>query len=116
MAGAIALLFGLILPLLKSHPLPMLPWAISAGFMIVGLVMPKVLAPVYQLWLKIGHILGFINSRIILTLIFALVVTPMAMVMKLIKRDTMARKLEPQKTTYRVPCRPRDVSHFEKPY
>ena len=116
MAGAIAGLFGLILPLLKGHSLPMLPWAIAGVFGILGVMIPRSLKPVYELWLKIGHILGWINSRLILTLIFALMVTPMALVMKLIKRDTMARQWQPHLATYRSPCRPRDRQHCEKPY
>ena len=116
MAGMIAFLFGLLIPLLKGHGIPLLPWAIAAVFVLLGLLAPRSLKPVYHLWLKIGHVLGWINSRIILTLIFALVVTPMALVMKLIKRDTMARQLEPQRITYRSPCRPRDISHLQKPY
>ncbi len=116
MAGMIAFLFGLLIPLLKGHGLLVLPWAIAAGFVGLGLIAPRSLGPVYELWLKIGHVLGWINSRIILTIIFALVVTPMALVMKLIKRDTMARQWEPQRVTYRSPCRPRDISHLQKPY
>lgn len=116
MAGAIAGLFGLALPLLKGHSLPLLPWAISSGFVTLGVVAPRSLKPVYDLWLKIGHALGWVNSRIILTVIFAVVVTPMALVMRLMKRDTMQRQWQPQWTTYRTPCRPRDRQHCEKPY
>lgn len=116
MAAAIAGIFGLLLPLLKGHGLPPLPWAIATGFGAMGLVAPRSLKPIYELWLKIGHGLGWLNSRIILTLIFALLVTPMALVMKLLGRDTMARQLEPQKVTYRNPCRPREISHLHKPY
>lgn len=116
MAGMIAFLFGLVIPLVKGHGLPILPWAIAVVFVLLGLLAPRSLKPVYELWLKIGHVLGWINSRIILTLIFALVITPMALVMKLLKRDTMARQLEPQRVTYRSPCRPRDISHLQKPY
>ncbi len=116
MAGAIAGLFGLLLPLLKGHSLPILPWAIAAVFVILGVTIPQSLKPVYELWLKIGHILGWINGRMILTLIFGLLVIPMALVMKLIKRDTMARQWQPQSLTYRSPCRPRPIQHLEKPY
>lgn len=116
MAGMIAFLFGLVIPLLKGHHLPILPWAIAVVFVLLGLLAPRSLKPVYELWMKIGHVLGWINGRIILTLIFVLVITPMALVMKLLKRDTMARQLEPQRITYRSPCRSRDISHLQKPY
>jgi hypothetical protein len=116
MAGAIAGLFGLLLPLLKGHRLPMLPWALAVVFVILGVILPRSLKPVYELWLKIGHVLGWLNNRLILTLIFGLLVTPMALVMKLIKRDTMQRQWQPHLTTYRSPCRPRDHHHCEKPY
>lgn len=116
MAGAIAGLFGVILPLLKGHSPPPLPWAIAGVFLLLGAMAPRSLKPVYALWLTIGHVLGWINSRLILTLIFALMVTPMALLMKLIHRDTMHRQWQPQLTTYRSPCRPRDRQHYEKPY
>lgn len=116
MATLIAAIFGLLFPLLKGEALPLIPWILSGIFVFLGVLIPRALVPVYRLWLKFGHILGFINSRIILTLIFTVIVTPMALVMKMVKRDTMARQFEPQQTTYRISSRPREVAHFEKPY
>ncbi|MFM7381614.1 MAG: SxtJ family membrane protein [Microcystaceae cyanobacterium] len=114
--GIFAGLFGLLIPVLRGHGLPLWPWAIAIPLIILGLVYPKALALVYRVWMQIGLMLGWINSRIILGIVFFLVLTPMGLVMKVLKRDTMNRQLEPQTVSYRTPSRDRSPSHLEKPY
>jgi hypothetical protein len=63
-------LFGAALPLLKGHALPWQPWLIGSILAALGLVLPQSLAPVYRLWMKLGLMLGWINSRIILSIVF----------------------------------------------
>ncbi len=116
MAGFIAVLFGLIIPLLRAHSLPVLPWIIAGVFIVLALLLPKSLEPVYQIWMKIGFVLGWLNSRIILSFIFFIILTPMALMMKVIKRDTMARGFDLQAVTYRVPSNFHPRSTMEKPY
>ena len=114
--GIIAGLFGLILPLIKGHSLPIIPWVI--GIVLVGLAifLPKSLDPIYRVWMKIGLALGWVNSRIILSIVFFLILTPMAFIMKLLKRDTMARKFDFQVESYRVSSKVHPNSGMEKPY
>lgn len=89
MVGMIVFFFGLFIFLLKGYGLFLLFWAIVFVFGGLGLVVFCSLGLVYELWLKIGYVLGWINSCIILILIFVLVVIFMVLVMKLIKRDIM---------------------------
>ena len=114
--GIIAGLFGLVLPLIKGHSLPIIPWIIAVILVGFAIVSPKSLAPVYQIWMKIGLALGWMNNRIILSIVFFLILTPMAFIMKLIKRDTMTRSFDFQAETYRISSQTHPQSSMEKPY
>ncbi|MGB5772986.1 MAG: SxtJ family membrane protein [Crocosphaera sp.] len=112
----IALLFGLILPLLWGHNLPLIPWIIAGVLGSLALFIPQSLAPIYQGWMRVAQVLAWINSRIILGIIFLLIVTPMALIMKIIKRDPMNRKLEFRLETYRISSQIKSKLSMEKPY
>lgn len=114
--GIIAGLFGLILPLIKGHSLPIIPWIIAIVLAGLAIFLPKSLDPVYGIWMKIGLALGWVNSRIILSIVFFIILTPMALIMKLLKRDTMARSFDFQVESYRVSSKIYPSSGMEKPY
>jgi len=60
--------------------------------------------------------LGWLNSRIILSIVFFIIVTPMALMMKLLKRDTMARRFDFEVETYRISSKIYPSAGMEKPY
>ena len=69
---------------------PDLYWlAGAAGFALAGLAWPRVLRPLYTLWMKLGHALGWINARIILALVFFLFVTPTGFIVRLLGYDPL---------------------------
>ena len=87
-------------PLKNGDPLR-LEWGIAAGCqLIIVLLIPKVLAPVYRFWMKLGAVLGFINVRILLSIIFYVMFTPISIINKLIRRDPLQRKINKQLVTY----------------
>ena len=90
-------------------------WVVVPGVLLAaaGLVMPGVLKHVYRGWMWGGHVMGWVNTRIILGILFYGMVTPMGVFMKLTGRDPMRRKLEPDTKTYRVICQPRPASHMK---
>ena len=90
-------------------------WAVVPGSLlaVAGLIMPSVLKQVYQGWMWVGHVMGWVNTRIILGVLFYVVVTPMGLVMKLTGRDPMRREFEPDAQTYRVIRQPRPASHMK---
>ncbi len=89
-------------------------WAVVPGslLVLVGGIAPALLRPIYQAWMALGHVLGWVNTRIILGVLFYGVVTPMGMAMKLAGRDPMRRGFDPKAQTYRVPRQPRSASHM----
>jgi hypothetical protein len=114
--GIITGLFGLILPLIRGHSLPLIPWIIAVVLAGLAIILPKSLDPIYRVWMKIGLALGWVNSRIILSIVFFIILTPMALIMKLLKRDTMIRKFDFQVETYRISSKINPSSGMEKPY
>jgi hypothetical protein len=115
-AAGVALLWGTVIPLLHGHGFSPLPWALAALFSLWGAVFPRSLAPLYHVWMRIGEVLGWINSRLLLSLIFFGLVTPMALAMKLRGRDSLRRRFAPDLKSYRLSSAPRPLSHMEKPY
>jgi hypothetical protein len=113
MVGGIFLFIGLW-PLVWRQE-EMRIWVVVPGALLAaaGLVLPGVLKHVYQGWMWVGHVMGWVNTRIILGILFYGVVTPMGVIMKLTGRDPMRRKLEPDAQTYRVMCQPRPASHMK---
>jgi hypothetical protein len=114
--GIIAGLFGLILPLIQGHSLPIIPWIIAITLVGLAIILPKSLDPIYRFWMKIGLYVGWLESRIILSIVFFIILTPMAFIMKLLKRDTMARNFDFEGETYRIPSKIHPSSSMEKPY
>jgi hypothetical protein len=60
--------------------------------LIVNMVVPNVFRPVAKIWLGISHVLGTIMSKLLLTVIFFLVVTPVGIIRKVFGKDTLKLK------------------------
>lgn len=116
MGGIIAVIFGLLFPFLFKHHFSIIPWLIALSFGGLALISPNALEPIYQVWMKIGRAIGWVESRIILGLIFLVMVIPMGLIMRLIRRDTMARKFVFQVPSYRVASQLKTRNSMEKPY
>lgn len=93
------LILGTIL-LLKQKPVYIWLYGISSLFLVLGVVVPGALRQVYIIWMKLAFVLGWINTRLLLILMFYLVFTPIGLVMKLFGKDSLDRKIEKNKQTY----------------
>lgn len=115
--GAIvAVLFGLVLPLLWGHGLVQWPWIVAGILWVWAIAAPGTLNPVYRVWMRFGLVMGFINTHIILGIIFYGLMWPMGIVMRLLGRDPMHRKFEGATDTYRLPTQTRLKKSMENPY
>ncbi len=88
-------------------------WALVLGALLVlpAILMPRVLKWPHYVWMRIGHVLGWINSRIIMTIAFYAIFTPVGFIRRL-SSDPMNRKFDPERTTYRVKREGRPPSHM----
>ncbi|GAX34056.1 SxtJ family membrane protein [Nodularia sp. NIES-3585] len=118
LGGAIAAgLFGSILPLIHHESLPILPWLIAAILWVWALIAPTTLNGVYQIWMRIGLVLGWINTRIILGIVFYALLMPMGLVMRgVFRKDTMRKKLDPNLATYRIISQVQPREKMENPF
>ena len=78
-------------------------WALAAVCALLGLVAPKLLRPLYVGLMLISFPIGFVVSHVIMALLFYGLFTPIALIFRLIGRDALNRKFEPEATTYWVP-------------
>lgn len=93
-------------------------WALLlAGLLIVsGVAWPAALQPVYRIWMAAGHVLGRINTAVLLSVVFFGLITPMAVVMRMLGRDPMRRSLAPQAESYRVVRGARPGAHMKRQF
>ena len=115
-AGMFILIFVLLLPWIWDKPRPTWAWIVAAVFIAFALLAPAALGPVYRLWMKIGLVLGWINTRIILGLVFFVIFTPVALFFKLLGKDPLKRRLDASATSYRIASEQPPRDRMEKPY
>ncbi len=82
------LLIGLY-PLINYDQIRFWALIIAFIFLTLGLLNSKILTPLNEIWFKIGIILGKLISPIIMAIIFFFVVTPIALLMRLAKKDIL---------------------------
>jgi len=114
--GILVCLFGLFLPWLLEHEFPSWPWIIAGILWVWAFLLPTTLKPVYRVWMAIGHVLGWINTRIILGIMFYIIFLPVGLILKLAGKDPMTRKLSKAQGTYRVIHPVPSKDHVERPY
>ena len=54
-------------------------------------------------WMAFANVLAWVNTRILLVLFFFVVITPVAVVMRLFGKDLLSQRLEPGTETYWKP-------------
>ena len=114
--GALFAVFFGVWPLLRHRGGPLWPWIVAGVLWLCALIWPAALSYLHRGWARLGLALGWVNTRVILTLLFAISIVPAGLVMRLCGRDRMARKLDPNCATYRVPSRQRADKDMEHPY
>lgn len=94
------------------------PWAMLLGSLLIvlGALVPQSLKQVHDGWMKLGHVLGSINTRILLGLVYYLLITPMGLVMRLMGKDPMHRAFAPEADTYRVVRAARPHQHMRNQF
>lgn len=90
-------------------------WAIAIGgaLILLGGMSPGVLAPVHRVWMWVGHALGWVNTRILLGLVFYGLVTPIGILFRLMGKDVMRQVFAHDSPTYRVLRNPRPQGHMK---
>ena len=88
-----------IYPLLSHNEIRLWSLIISIIFLVLGLLNSKLLTPLNKVWFKFGILLGKIVSPLVMGIIFFFVVTPIGILMRILKKDLLNLKFS-KKTTY----------------
>lgn len=126
-SGILVLLFGIVIPLIKNwhgwlnlfsnlEYWPIWPWVLAITITCWAFIHPKSLSLFYQAWMKFADIAAWINTRIILLIMFYFLIMPTGFLLRLFGYDPMCRKFDKSLESYRVISKPQDRNHMKAPY
>ena len=83
----------------------------SGLFICPGLLVPVVLMPLHKIWMTFSIIMGWFMTRLILCVLFFIVLTPMALLLRLLGKDLLNTKFD--RTTSQTYWLPRDNTNAQ---
>lgn len=75
-------------------------FGVAAAILALGYFAPSILRPLNWVWFKFGMLLGAVVAPLVMALVFFVVVTPMALIAKLVGKDPLRRRREPDADSY----------------
>ena len=84
----------------EIQQIKILPFCLSLIFLILGLINSKLLTPLNKLWFKFGEFLGRIIAPIVIATVFFLVITPIAIFMRMAGKDLLKKKYDNKIKSY----------------
>ncbi len=81
---------------------PAWPYFLTPGVVLVvlGLIVPSILKPLQKLWMAMAVVMGFFMTRVILTILFFCMVTPLGVIAKITGKRFLELKTAKDKTSY----------------
>jgi len=76
---------------------------VGGALVVLGVVAPVVLRPVRQVWMALAFAMGFVMTRVILTVAWVVVFIPTALLLRLFGKDLLRRRRDPDAATYWIP-------------
>ena len=73
---------------------------IAIFFIGIGLIIPTLLKPIYLIWMTFSIIIGWIMTRVIISLLFYIIVVPIGLILKSFGKDFLQQKKSTNQSTY----------------
>ena len=89
---------------------------VGAFLLVTGLVYAPLLKYPSAAWWRVSKVLGYVNARVLLTILFSLVLVPLSLVWRLTGKDPLARRRQKWPGWSAYPSRYRDRKHYERMY
>jgi hypothetical protein len=102
----------------RGHELPpRVLWTLGVLLLVPGALFPVVLGPVQRAWMAFALVLGHFNTRVILTVLFYLVMTPVGLIIRLF-RDPLDRSLKENTSSHWIKReqQPIEVARYERQF
>lgn len=74
-------------------------WGGSVFVFLLSHILPVAAKPFYWIWMGFGFVMGSIMSRVVMSIIFYIVLTPVAVILKIAGKDSLQIK-KPIKSSY----------------
>ncbi|HEY7666149.1 MAG TPA: SxtJ family membrane protein [Xanthobacteraceae bacterium] len=87
-------------PLVRGQPIRWWALALAVAFAALALLWTAPLSPLNKAWLKLGALLYRIVSPIVMAMLFYLTVTPIALLMRLLGKDPLRLRRDPDAASY----------------
>jgi hypothetical protein len=89
---------------------------ISLILFLVTIIKAEILLPFNKLWMKFGFLIGMIISPIIIGIIFFVLITPFALVMRIYGRDELRLRLKKKNTHWKTRLQVLPQTNFKQQF
>ena len=114
--AAVVVIFGLFFPWMLNLDWPVWPWVIAVPLWLLALIHPLWLRWIYRAWMRFGLLAGRVMTPLVLGIVFFVMISPMAMVRRLMGKDPMQRALDPNRKSYLVQSAKSPREKLERPF
>ena len=114
--AAVVVIFGVFFPWLLDIDWPAWPWIIAAPLWILALVRPLWLRTFYRVWMRFGLLASRVMTPLVLGIVFFAMISPMAMIRRLLGKDPLQRALRTNEESYRIRSRKSPREKLERPF
>jgi hypothetical protein len=95
-----------IAPLRRHQPVRLWALAIGVAFLLISILAPALLTQLNRIWMQLGRLLGRITTPIVTGLLFYLIFTPVGLIARLLGKDPLRLRFDPQMKSYWQERRP----------
>jgi hypothetical protein len=95
-----------LLPALHGAPVRWWALAVAAAFAAIAFIAPRLLHPLNRAWYALGLLLHHVVNPVIMAVMFYGAILPMALLLRVLGKDLLRLKREPEATSYWIPREP----------
>lgn len=101
----------------RSSPAAVYLAGLAIVFLGPAILWPRALGPVERAWMTFANVLSVVMTRVILTLTFYLVITPIGLLLRLLHKDVLGLRADRKAQSFWLPIEPNGPStRPDKPY
>nr|WP_136252435.1 SxtJ family membrane protein [Ningiella ruwaisensis] len=115
MAIAFPFVFMGLIPWLFSLSVPLWPALLTLVLMLLHIVRPGALYPIYVLWMFIASVLGWLNTKVILGIAYVFLIVPTGIVMQLLGKLQYQKRVN-KKSTWVKRETPPTAKNLKEPF
>ena len=93
-------------------------YSVAIFFLVFGLILPIIIKPVYILFSYLGFVLGWFMTRVILSILFYIIFTPIGLILRLFGKNFLDLKIDKKAETYWLDKKIETINkiHFERQF